>query len=67
MASRGEGRESTGGETLAVILAIDWLLDPCRTTVNVLGDVFAAIYVDHLCRFSASEGSGPTSTQLEFT
>ena len=35
---------------LAVILAIDWLLDRCRTAVNVLGDAFGVVLVDHACR-----------------
>lgn len=35
---------------LAVILAIDWLLDRCRTAVNLLGDSYAVLVVDHLVR-----------------
>ena len=34
---------------LAVILAIDWLLDRCRTAINLLGDAFGTIIVGHLC------------------
>jgi DAACS family dicarboxylate/amino acid:cation (Na+ or H+) symporter len=32
-------------ECLALILGVDRLLDMCRTTVNVTGDLAAAVYV----------------------
>ena len=35
---------------LAVILAIDWLLDRCRTAVNVLGDAFGVVVINSLCK-----------------
>lgn len=35
---------------LAVILAVDWLLDRCRTAINVLGDAFGVVLIDHMCR-----------------
>ena len=35
---------------LAVILAVDWLLDRCRTAVNLMSDALAVVMVDHLCR-----------------
>ena len=35
---------------LAVILAIDWLLDRCRTAVNVMGDTFGVVLIDSMCR-----------------
>lgn len=38
------------GEGIAIILGVDRILDMCRTTVNVTGDVVAAAYV------SAAEG-----------
>ena len=34
----------------ALILAVDWLLDRFRTTVNVAGDVFGAGIIDHVER-----------------
>jgi Na+/H+-dicarboxylate symporter len=34
-------------EGIAMILAIDWFLDRCRTTVNVWGDCVGAAVVDH--------------------
>ena len=39
-------------EGVALILSIDWLLDRCRTAVNVLGDSIGAGIVDHLNRNS---------------
>ena len=33
-------------EGIAMILAIDWFLDRCRTTVNVLGDAVGAAIID---------------------
>ena len=35
---------------LAVILAVDWLLDRFRTAINVLGDAFGVVLIDHACR-----------------
>lgn len=40
---------------LAVILAIDWLLDRCRTAVNVMGDAFAVVLVDSMCKEGAKQ------------
>lgn len=40
---------------LAVILAIDWLLDRCRTAVNVMGDAFAVVLVDSMCKEDAKQ------------
>ena len=38
---------------LAVILAIDWLLDRCRTAINLLGDSYGVLVVDHLVKCAA--------------
>lgn len=37
-------------EDVTLILAIDWLLDRIRTSINVLGDSFGAGIVEHLSR-----------------
>lgn len=37
-------------QDISLIVAVDWLLDRIRTTVNVLGDSFGAGIVDHLSR-----------------
>ena len=47
---------------LAVILAIDWLLDRCRTAVNVLGDAFGVVLVNSLCNDSVDSKQEPQNT-----
>lgn len=42
-------------EGLGLILAIDWFLDRCRTTVNVWGDMVGAAVIDHFTDTDASE------------
>ena len=37
-------------EDVTIILAVDWLLDRCRTTINVLGDSIGAGIVNHLSK-----------------
>ena len=37
---------------LAVVLAVDWLLDRCRTVVNLMGDTFGTFIIDRLCQKS---------------
>ncbi|CAH8544412.1 unnamed protein product [Schistosoma turkestanicum] len=34
---------------ISLILAVDWLLDRIRTSINVMGDAVGAGIVDHLC------------------
>jgi Na+/H+-dicarboxylate symporter len=41
-------------EGIALILAIDWFLDRCRTTVNVWGDAVGAAVIDELEKSSGS-------------
>ncbi len=35
-------------DDITIILAVDWLLDRCRTTINVIGDSIGAGIVNHL-------------------
>ncbi|VDP41558.1 unnamed protein product [Soboliphyme baturini] len=42
---------------VALIVPVDWLLDRCRTSVNVVGDCFGAGIVNYLCRKELRKGS----------
>lgn len=42
-------------EDISLIVAVDWLLDRIRTSINVLGDAIGAGIVAHLSRFELSE------------
>jgi DAACS family dicarboxylate/amino acid:cation (Na+ or H+) symporter len=46
-------------EYIALLLTVDWFLDRCRTTINVLGDVNVACLLDGKTRGSA-EGDAAT-------
>jgi DAACS family dicarboxylate/amino acid:cation (Na+ or H+) symporter len=48
-------------DALPILLTIDWFLDRCRTTVNVLGDMTVAILID---RHEPTDAS-PTPVELE--
>ncbi|VDN97087.1 unnamed protein product [Rodentolepis nana] len=37
-------------DDIALIIAVDWMLDRIRTSINVMGDAFGAGIVAHLCR-----------------
>ncbi|KAL4443245.1 hypothetical protein ABPG75_010982 [Micractinium tetrahymenae] len=50
---------------LAVILAIDWLLDRVRTVVNLLGDAFGCVMVDDLMRRRRQRG-GTADKQIPY-
>lgn len=39
---------------LAIVLAVDWMLDRCRTAVNLMSDALAVVVVDYLCRNHSS-------------
>jgi DAACS family dicarboxylate/amino acid:cation (Na+ or H+) symporter len=43
-------------EYIALLLTVDWFLDRCRTTVNVLGDVNVACLLDGRTRDSRPVG-----------
>ena len=52
---------------LAVILALDWLLDRCRTAINLLGDAFGVVLIDHLTRHASASTGSTQYSQLELT
>ena len=35
---------------VALVMTIDWFLDRCRTVVNVAGDAFGCVIVDHMAK-----------------
>ncbi|CAJ0915043.1 unnamed protein product, partial [Mesorhabditis belari] len=37
-------------DDISLIIAVDWLLDRLRTSVNVIGDAFGCGFVYHLCK-----------------
>ncbi len=45
-------------EGIGMILAIDWFLDRCRTTVNVWGDAVGAATLERFIRFDAPADDG---------
>ncbi len=45
-------------EGIGMILAIDWFLDRCRTTVNVWGDAVGAATLERFIRFDTSADDG---------
>jgi len=48
-------------EDVTIILAVDWLLDRFRTTINVLGDSLGAGIVYHLSKDELDDfGKPPT-------
>lgn len=49
---------------VAILLTVDWFLDRCRTTVNVLGDINVSCLLDGRTREPAAE-TGPARVELE--
>jgi hypothetical protein len=45
-------------EYIALLLTIDWFLDRCRTTSNVLGDMTVAVLLDGTLKPPKGEGEG---------
>ena len=45
-------------DKIPIILTIDWFLDRCRTTSNVLGDMTVAVLLDRTAGPAASAGAG---------
>ena len=53
-------------DDITIILAVDWLLDRCRTTINVIGDSIGAGIVNHLSRgeLDAMDTTGPDTEEM---
>lgn len=52
-------------EKIPILLTVDWFLDRCRTTSNVLGDMTVAVLLDRVWRpepDSPESGDGAEST-----
>jgi DAACS family dicarboxylate/amino acid:cation (Na+ or H+) symporter len=45
-------------EKLPILLTVDWLLDRCRTTSNVLGDMTVAVLLDRVAPPESKSDSG---------
>jgi len=48
-------------DKIPILLTVDWLLDRCRTTSNVLGDMTVAVLLDRVSPPDASPGEGGQS------
>ncbi|XP_029997067.1 excitatory amino acid transporter 2-like [Sphaeramia orbicularis] len=42
-------------QDISLLIAVDWLLDRMRTSINVVGDSFGAGIVDHLSKAELAE------------
>jgi len=45
-------------DKIPILLTVDWLLDRCRTTSNVLGDMTVAVLLDRVSPPTAGDGGG---------
>ena len=45
-------------EKIPILLTVDWLLDRCRTTSNVLGDMTVAVLLDRVSPLGQGDGGG---------
>uniref|UniRef100_A0A3B4XRS6 Amino acid transporter n=1 Tax=Seriola lalandi dorsalis TaxID=1841481 RepID=A0A3B4XRS6_SERLL len=55
-------------QDISLLIAVDWLLDRMRTSINVVGDSFGAGIVDHLSKAEAGEVSlTPGHTEASVT
>lgn len=52
-------------EDISLIVAVDWLLDRIRTSINVLGDGIGAGIVAHLSRFELEESDSEIQDAIE--
>jgi len=51
-------------EGIAIILGVDRILDMCRTTLNVAGDLSAALYIDRVDKESPFVAPAPTDARV---
>lgn len=51
-------------EVIPVLLTVDWFLDRCRTTVNVLGDVNVSCILDGMTPESAEKIDAPAAPEI---
>jgi DAACS family dicarboxylate/amino acid:cation (Na+ or H+) symporter len=51
-------------EKIPILLTVDWLLDRCRTTSNVLGDMTVAVLLDRVSPPDQLEPTAPSSLDL---
>jgi DAACS family dicarboxylate/amino acid:cation (Na+ or H+) symporter len=52
-------------EKIPILLTVDWLLDRCRTTSNVLGDMTVAVLLDRVSPPAASLESSAKSVAID--
>ena len=51
-------------EKIPILLTVDWLLDRCRTTSNVLGDMTVAVLLDRVSPPGQPDPTAPSSSAL---
>ncbi len=51
-------------EYIGILLTVDWFLDRCRTTINVLGDVNVSCMLEGRVRRAAQETEPPSEEKL---
>ncbi|CAH8622819.1 unnamed protein product [Heterobilharzia americana] len=50
---------------ISLILAVDWLLDRIRTSINVMGDAVGAGIVNHLCRKELAQSDAEIEKEID--
>ncbi|KAJ6647683.1 Excitatory amino acid transporter [Pseudolycoriella hygida] len=48
---------------ISLLFAVDWILDRCRTTSNVIGDCFAAAVVESFCKIDLAKMEATSGIQ----
>ncbi|CAJ0572313.1 unnamed protein product, partial [Mesorhabditis spiculigera] len=52
-------------DDISLIIAVDWLLDRLRTSVNVIGDAFGCGFVYHLCKHELDHLPPPDDAEID--